>query len=299
MLLKELLADKNIFLQHLCLFFVIKKKSIVFIKTTKIYSMKKWVFIGIGILGMFSLTSFTKHQNDYLTVTQKNTDEVTAIIKKNTTEKELEDIKGFFLENDIELIINKIDFNKQKEIIGLSIVLKKGNSKTQYSSSSNTPISEIKLGYKDGGLYITNSGMSDIMVFKKQSGFNNPAMDMDSIMRGHGFAFNFNDHMDIQKLKDQIMKSFDFDEDENGNFTFNGQHATPFHNSRSQKFNFVDNPDINKLIIIDGKEADFDTLDKLAKSDKLAEVDFLKPTTAISIYGDKAKDGAIIATTKK
>ena len=51
--------------------------------------------------------------------------------------------------------------------------------------------------------------------------------------------------------------------------------------------------------MIDGKKADFKKLDELAKSNKLKSVDFLKPDTAKSLYGKKAKDGAIIATTKK
>ncbi|NNC70792.1 MAG: hypothetical protein HKN90_08240, partial [Flavobacteriaceae bacterium] len=42
----------------------------------------------------------------------------------------------------------------------------------------------------------------------------------------------------------------------------------------------------------------FDELDALAKDDKLDSVDVLKGKTAVSIYGKKAKDGAIIATTK-
>ncbi len=67
---------------------------------------------------------------------------------------------------------------------------------------------------------------------------------------------------------------------------------------KHQKFRFVDNPDTEKLIVIDGKDSDFKTLDELAKNDKLESVDVLKSQTAMSIYGKKAKDGAIIATTK-
>ena len=66
-----------------------------------------------------------------------------------------------------------------------------------------------------------------------------------------------------------------------------------------KKFHFVDDPDIEKYIVIDGKPANFKKLDQLAKDDKLDTVDFLKPATAQSVYGKKAKDGAIIATTKK
>ncbi len=272
--------------------------------------MKKWIILGMSILGMLSLTAFTSTTNQWLTTNNTQSDKITAVINKNTTEKELEDLQTFFSENGIELILKKIEYNDKSEITSLSILLKKGKSKSQYSSSSNSPISEIELGYNNGSLFITNSGMFDKIALKNQSGHNLSMIDMDSIMKKHNFAFDFNfdeetdslsfnGHLNIMKLKDQIMKSFTFEEDEDGNFTFNGQKMHPFHNSNNQKFRFIDNTEIEKLIIIDGKESDFETLDSLAKSDQLAEVDFLKSATAISIYGDKAKDGAIIATSKK
>ncbi|GAA4277606.1 hypothetical protein [Aquimarina mytili] len=272
--------------------------------------MKTWLIIGLSILGMLSLTAFTENPNKPVIANPEQSDEITAVINKNTSEKELEDLKTFFAENGIELIIKKINYNDQNEITSLSLILKRGNSKSQYSSSSNQPISEIELGYKDNSLYITNSGIFDIAAWKNQSGFKYPKIDMDSIMKKHNFAFDynfdeetdslaFNGHFNIQKFKDHIMKSFSFDEDENGNFFFNGQPMHSFGNPNTQRFRFIDNPNIEKLIIIDGKESDFKTLDSLAKSNQLAEVDFLKPETAISIYGDKAKDGAIIAITEK
>ncbi|MBP2830851.1 hypothetical protein J8281_01520 [Aquimarina sp. U1-2] len=272
--------------------------------------MKKWIFLGIGILGTLSLTGHTKESYNEKVIRYLQSDEITAIINKNTTEKELEDLKTFFAENGIDLLIKNVAYNSNNELTSLSIILKKGNSKSQYSSSSNSPINEIELGYKNNNLYITNSGMFDIAAWKNQSGFKYPKMNIDSLMKQHNFAFNFDfnqdvdslhfsGHMDIQKLKDQIMNSFSFEEDEDGNFIFNGQPLTPFQNNKMQKFNFVDNPDIEKLIIIDGEEANFETLNQLSKTNQLDEVDFLKPETAISIYGNKAKDGAIIATTKK
>jgi len=259
---------------------------------------------------MISLTSFTEQPNKQSTSRNIQSDEITAVINKDTTEKELEDLTTFFAENGIELLIKKIEYNDQNEITSLSLTLKKGNSKSQYSSSSNQPISEIKLGYKDNGLYINNTGAFDIASWKGQSKIITQKMDLDSLMKKHNFAFDFdfdqdidslsfNGHFNIQKFKDQIMNSFSFEEDEDGNFFFNGQPMLPFHNRTHQKFRFIDNPDIEKLIIIDGKEANFETLNSLAKSDQLAEVDFLKSNTAVSIYGDKAKDGAIIAITKK
>lgn len=267
--------------------------------------MKQWILAGVCILGMLSLTAFTNGSS----LNKGLLNEITAVIDKNTSEKELEDLKGFFKENGIELTINTIEFNEKQEITSLSITLKKGTSKSKYSSSSGNPISKIELGYRDGNLYINNNGRFDIASWKNQSGFNHLPKNMDSILKKHRLAFDFDfdedtdslffkGHFDVHKFKDQIMKSFSFEQDEDGNFTINGQPMNSFHNSGKQRYRFIDNPDIEKLIIIDGKESNFETLDRLAKDNELAEVDFLKPQTAISVYGDKAKDGAIIATTK-
>ena len=272
--------------------------------------MKKWIILSIGILGISSLTAFSTKSNIILAQVSSPSNEVTATINKNTTRNELENLKDFFLKNDIELIVEKITFNEQNEITSLDLILKKGKSKSKYSSSSTEPISDVELGYKNGNLYITNSGMFDIASWKNQVGFGAPTIDIDSILKRHNLSFDFDfdqegdsisfngAHFNINTLKDQIMNSFQIEEDEQGNIIFNGQQF-PSHFSQTKKFNFVDDPDLDKLIIIDGKESDFTTLDELAKSDQLEAVDFLKAPTAISIYGNKAKDGAIIAITKE
>ena len=117
----------------------------------------------------------------------------------------------------------------------------------------------------------------------------------------------------LQKMKIKLKNDFIFfEEDENGVFKKrilklgDGNHENDniFWQERtdapkSKQFHFVDDPDIEKLIIIDGQESDFKKLDALAKEEKLDAVEFLKSKTAMSIYGEKAKDGAIIATTKE
>lgn len=275
--------------------------------------MKKWITLGVCILGMFSLTSFDLRPNNIIIAQNLQEDnEITATINKNTTEKELEDLKEFFLENGIELVVEKIEFNEQNEITGLSLVLKKGDSKSKYSSSSSEPIEDLELGFKNNNLYISNSGMFDIAAWRNQSNSAPRITDLDSIFKKHNFAFDFDfdfgkdgdsiffngNSINIDDLREKMMKSFQFEEDEDGNITINGR-SFPSRFNQSRTFSFVDDPTIDKLIIIDGKESDFETLDTLAKEDKLEVVDFLKKETAISIYGKKAKDGAIIATTKR
>ena len=108
-------------------------------------------------------------------------------------------------------------------------------------------------------------------------------------------------------MQERIEKRMVFREkDENGEITervfkFDGSDDPMvfFGEGEQKRFQFVDDPNIEKIIIIDGKESDFKTLDQLAKDNKLEAVDILKSKTSISIYGERAKDGVIIATTIK
>ena len=123
---------------------------------------------------------------------------------------------------------------------------------------------------------------------------------IDSLLTANPFSFNFsstdiqdflnNDSFDFNSLADQILSQV------NG---VNNASVSTKNNFSLPKYNFINTPNLNKVIIIDGKESDFKTLDKLAKADKLNDVDNLKGPIAVSLYGEKAKDGAIIATTKK
>ena len=103
--------------------------------------------------------------------------------------------------------------------------------------------------------------------------------------------------MNLNELREQMKKQFgDMTNDKYDNFSwfFDSDNM----NSTPHKYTFIDDPDSDKLIIIDGKESNFKTLKKLADDNKLDTVDDLKPKTAMSVYGKKAHDGAIIATTK-
>lgn len=114
----------------------------------------------------------------------------------------------------------------------------------------------------------------------------------------HDYIWEEKDDNGNVKIRKHVIE-LDGDDDENVFFFRGGDSDGEHIFERKTEYSFVDDPNIEKLIIIDGKEAKFEKLDKLAKDGKLDSVDFLKSKTAISIYGDKAKDGAIIATTKK
>lgn len=249
--------------------------------------------MGTSILGLLFLTAFTAPSSAKIIFQDEN--EITATITKNTTEENLENLKEFFLKYDIELVIKKVNYNDHNEITGLSLLLKKGESESDYSAFSNQPIKDLELGYKNEKLFISNNEVFDIAAWKDQSNFTHPSFkSLDSIMRSGGFG------IDMADLKDQIMNSMSiFENMEDVTDTNSLQEFLNGTESTTKKFRFKNDPNLDKLIIIDGKESDFETLDQLAREDKLETVDFLKPATAVSIYGDKAKDGAVIAITKR
>lgn len=245
------------------------------------------------------------------------TENITATITKETTESQLNDLKSYFKKHDISLTIKKVSRNSENEITGLKISLQKNGQQSSYNMQSNTPITDLELGFKNENVFIGNASDSMAMAFGNGSPFGNLLNSLnqnesaiDSLISENQFSFSFNSN-DLQKfLKDS---SLDFDQiqeqffsnffNSNGNSSGKQSFSSPNISPKKQgsvipKYTFFNNKNINKLIIIDGKESDFETLDALAKADKLTEVDNLKPSTAISIYGNKAKDGAIIATTK-
>lgn len=276
---------------------------------------KKVLKLGISLVMIVALcfVSFKSFAHKSTKTQIAKESNVIVTIDKSTTSDEFNDIKSMLKENNITATFSNIERNDLNEVTGLSIELNDGKSETVTSTlSSNMPIAQITFGRKDGLLFISQS--------KTENGalgfFNQPNMlpfgfENDSIV-GQNFQsfgnFNFDDffnddnnsfffngqNMTIDQLREQMKKqlqsngmnpnglSWFFDSEDNSNKTYN----------------FIDDPKVNKLIVIDGKESDFKKLKSLEEEHKLKVVDMLKPETAISLYGDKAKDGAIIATTK-
>lgn len=234
-------------------------------------------------------------------------DNVNITIDKSTSDKDFDSIKEMLSEYGINAFFENIKRNQNDEITGISITLSTENGQqTSSSFSSNLPINSMSFGSKNGNLYIGNSSGGNMFALFNNNNFAFP-FDMDSLFAGKSRSFKLDDFfkgnsnmfffdddsLDVDALKKKFMKNFNYGNSSRNNISDYLNRA-----SKTQKFNFIDNPDKETLIVIDGKISDFETLDRLAKSDKLSDVDVLKPETAISIYGKKAKDGAIIATTK-
>ncbi|WP_338356657.1 hypothetical protein [Yeosuana marina] len=275
--------------------------------------------IGLGLVIVIAICTVSfksfAHKTPKVSLIHKvdSKSNVIVTIDKSTTSKDFDDIKSMLSENGITATFSNIERNDLGELTGLNIALEDGNNNKAASKiSSNIPIAQITFGRKDGLLFISQSNSengtlgffnqpnmmpfgseNDSIVGQNFSGFGN--FNFDDFFNYDGNSFFFKgQNMTIDQLREQMKKQF-----ESSGMNLNGMSS--FFESESDspnKFNFKDDPNIHKLIIIDGKESDFKTLSKLSDENKLEAIDDLKPKIAISLYGNKAKDGAIIATTK-
>lgn len=288
----------------------------------------KFIKIGLGvivvaIIGLISLKTFAHKSKPfaqaksevYTDVNKVPNDNTSVTIDSNTSDSEFEDIQTLLKEQQITASFTQIERNADGKIIGIKIELTDVNGNQAVSHmSSNVPIPQIIFGKKDDTLYITGSSKEQgaMAFFNRPNmspfGFDPDSLDLSSMpqfgnlnfddffdAQDHAFFLN-GQTLNLDELREKMKKQMESSGFSRNNLSwFFDNHDN---DSALNKFNFPDDKNSKKIIIIDGKESDFRTLKQLANSNSLQSVDQLQPDTATSIYGKKAKDGAIIATTK-
>lgn len=283
------------------------------------------LIIGIGLLSFKSFAHKTKTlkrdlNESYIepTDTIYNPEfidaNVSVTIDSDTNDNQIDDIVNMLKENSITSSLTHIKRNDEHKLTGIKIELKDNNGNKAVSQISSTyPISQIVFGRKDGSLFISqgkNNG-SDLLALLNSSNMSLFQMENDSLIKQHfGNLGNFNfdnffdtnddfsfflngKSMTLQELKEHMKKQLNNNMNPNSLWFFDDENNS----NKERNYTFIDDPNTNKLIIIDGEVSDFDNLNALSNENKIKAVDILKPETAISIYGNKGKDGAIIATT--
>lgn len=257
------------------------------------------IALSLFVLGAFCFVSLNSFAHSNPKVTIQKEDNVKITIDKKTTESSFLEIQKMLKEHGIDVHFTQVKRNKSGELTGLKIVLEDGkNASAESEISSNLPISQITFGRKDGLLFVSQGKDEfDLMGLLNSSNGMNFGFANDSIM-GPKFNFFGSPNAFFNGKSDSLF------------FNSKGMHLDEIKKQMEQFFKeneaiaptdsyqFYDDPNTNKLIIIDGKESDFKTLDHLAKENKIDDVASLKSKTAMSIYGQKAKDGALIVTTK-
>ncbi|NNL16744.1 MAG: hypothetical protein HKO81_08905 [Flavobacteriaceae bacterium] len=292
----------------------------------------------VAIIGLITLNSFTRiddnlnsiYINDSVNITidsdttDDELDDIKAMLKEHGITAKFSNIKR---NSDGELTSIKIELKDENGNTAVSQTSSTDPIQTFSFGRKNNSLYVSQGKSHFGNFALFSDDMTFDFDFDHDSIFTHHFGKLDSLNFDHMFMFDDENNVfsfngksfDMDELKEKMNNMFIIEDEEDGkkriiikghngnHFFFDDEdHILEWHSDKDedgnikkhQKFRFVDNPDTEKLIVIDGKESDFKTLDDLAKNDKIESVDVLKSKTAMSIYGDKAKDGAIIATTK-
>ncbi|WP_455170628.1 hypothetical protein [Aegicerativicinus sediminis] len=226
--------------------------------------------------------------------------DVIITIDKNTTDSEFEDIKEMLSENGINGSFESIERNDLGEITAIRIEMVSDNGQSSnIQLSSNMPIDTISFGRKGGQIFVEQNGAS----FGNLGLLSNPnffsfGSPTDSIFRQqlqnlNGFNFD-----DFFKDTDKFMFQF-------GDSTNIGdlmkQMESQFNSINSKRFNYSlqNDPRASEYyVIIDGQESSYKNALKLEEQGQIEQMEVLSPERAKLFYGEKAKYGAIIISTK-
>ena len=260
------------------------------------------------------------------------------IISKEVTGSELEKIEKDFLKEGVTVNFKGIKRNSKGEIIAIKINVSTKTSNANYNTNSDDPIKPIKISFDSDGnsISIGNSGVHhdgemffvsedtgnrEKHVVKISSSGKNVWVSSDDNgeelrkieiieMEGddHGKNVWVTKSGDSTKLK--IIKVREDHDSSSGEIsktvwvTKDGDETEEIiikeiHGEHSKGENrvFIDSSD-DALIIVDGKEMSNTELEDIDPSN-IEKMEVFKGEKAIEKYGEKAKDGVIIITTKQ
>ncbi len=244
-----------------------------------------------------------------------NSEDVNITIDALTTDENFRGIIKMLSNYGITAKFENLKRSSANQIkrIKISLVTNNGQ-KISSQIKSSSPIENIYFGRKDGALYLGEyedlpnvlsykNGQPEFDLNKEKDSMRsgNPDFDTNDVFNNPSSVFLFEgDSLAIDQIKERTMQNFSFKNSMNDRFSFLFDDN---YDDEQKTYRFVDNPNLKRVVIIDGeiqsKDSGINTLNALAKANKLDTVDSLQPKTAMSIYGEKARDGAIIVTTKK
>ncbi|MGA9270390.1 MAG: hypothetical protein WBV45_07195 [Lutimonas sp.] len=216
-------------------------------------------------------------------------DEEMEVITKDFTKSDMEKLKANLLKQGIELKYKKLKYNEANEIIGIELTVSndKGN-RAKLSQNGDEPISPISIRYdaKNGTLALGNmkgTHYVHVAVHTDHEGTMHKEIrkeiiiDQDGekeviIIRGDGDGHDSHKDIDV-RIK-----------------TGSGDHG-------DNDFVFLNESDGKPLIIVDGEEVIDGKMEDL-DHENIETIEVLKGTKAIEKYGEKARDGVVIITSK-
>lgn len=266
--------------------------------------MKNYISKLFTILFAFATTTLLAQEETTITTTK-----ISVEIKASSTDKELKEMATLFKKKKIDLKFKKIERNHKGEIIGISSSYKGPNGfKGNYNFSGPVPIKPFNFSVQFDGIDAissidyeksnkgdiiamhTNNNVEKNVQFRVRS--NNSSMTK-TLFIVDGKEVNNMDAMDIDPNN---IKSVSVLKNSSATTKYGEKGANGVVVITTKNNIETDNP----LIIIDGKigSNDFDL--KEVDPDKYEDVSvYVDRNAALKKYGEKAKNGVIVLTSKK
>ena len=262
-----------------------------------------------------------------------------VIISKEETDSQLENIEKDFLKEGVTVKFKSVKRNGKGEITAIKIDVSTKTSNANYNTDSDNPIKPIKISFDSDGnsISIGNSGIhhdGEIYFVSKDGG----NMEKHVVkIGGNGknvWVSSDGDAKKIHKIKvidlkgddgeDNVWVTTTADSTKLKIIEIHGDHddssgemsktvwitkdgdkteeiiirKTHGEHSEGENMIFIDSSSEDALLIIDGKEASNTELEDIDPS-AIEKMEVLKGDKAVEKYGEKAKDGVILISTKK
>lgn len=282
LLLKTSIANQNLTLANNFYNSLIKKR-IVMLHKSRSKTIKQWKYLFIlPLLTAFLMSVNTKevlvettpktvNKIDVASQNQKelNTfkkEAIEIIFTKNTTDKELDNIKDKLLKEGITFNISQLERNNKNEITAINVDFKAKDGSANYNINGSEPIKSFYFKLKDDGGF----GVGTI--------------------QSHVNKFTYNTNVKKQakhKIHVDTLHIIEDGDKKNHKIVVRGS---------------VNNLQLNNgktpLFVIDG-EVKSENEVKSLNSNHIKSVSVIKEDTAIKTYGKEAKDGVVVITTQK
>ena len=237
-------------------------------------------------------------------------------ITKNATKNDLKKIESELAEIGFKVSFSDLEYNTLNEITGITVKYGGQNSNSgSYSVSSENPINTIIISSKNGSISLKSVGTSGNSAVLSQG------KTMDAQAQSEEIEMEFQKKLEEMDAKRQELraemaeKRKKMQEEMDATMEKNEKSEAEYQAKRNEKLTTrdtnsieLDKDELNEfyemnklkphLIIVNGTEKTKAEMVRIEPS-TIESVNILKEQSAVALYGEKAKNGAIIITTKK
>jgi len=274
----------------------------------------------VAITALFISNSIIANGNSKKTESSLNSGAILNLqdfektITKNATADDLEKITNELAEKDFSVEFSNLEYNSAKEITGITIKYGGPNSNSgTYSVSSENPINTIVISSKNGGISLNSVGSNGNSAIMSQGG------DVDTENKTAEIEMEFKKRREEMEAKRKLMRvemaerRKEMQEKMDGTTEKNEKNEAEYQAKRKAKMTtknlnstqlnkyelkeFYENSEIKPYIIVNGIESSEAEMKSIEPS-AIESVNILKEKNAVALYGEKAKNGAIIVTTR-